>query len=164
MGTELGAPVEIEGRGQWPRAKDGLFDTPENYTFTCKYREGFEMTVSALLPGGTRFEGEDGWVHVNRGFIDAEPKRLLKERIGPDEIHLIKSDNHIGNFLDCVASRAKTITPAEAAHHSVMVAHLGMAAMRLERTLRFDPEREIFPGDDEANRTLSRAMRAPWHL
>lgn len=164
MGTELGAPVEIFGRAHWPRAKDGLFDTPENYSFVCKYRGDIDMIVNSSLPGGTRFEGVGGWVHVNRGFIDAEPKWLLKERIGPDEIHLIKSDNHIGNFLDCVASRAKTITPAEAAHHSVMVAHLGMAAMRLERTLRFDPEREIFPGDDEANRTLSRAMRAPWHL
>jgi predicted dehydrogenase len=165
MDTEMSAPVEIEGRGQWPTANDGLFDTPENYTFTCQYREGFTMIVSALLPGGTRFEGENGqWIHVNRGSIDANPKSLLKEQIGPDEIHLIKSDSHHANFLDCVRTRAKTITPAEAAHHSVMVAHLGMAAMKTERKLKFDPETERFVNDDDANRMLSRAMRSPWHL
>lgn len=165
MDAEMTAPVEVEGRGRWPKAKDGLFDTPENYTFTCAYREGFTMIVSALLPGGTRFEGEDGkWIHVNRGFLDANPKSLLKEQIGPGEIHLIKSDSHHANFLECVRTRAKTITPAEAAHHSVMVAHVGMAAMRLERKLRFDPDTERFVDDDAANRMLSRAMRGPWHL
>jgi hypothetical protein len=101
---------------------------------------------------------------VNRGSIDANPKSLLAEQIGPDEIHLIKSDSHHANFLDAVRTRAKTITPAEAAHHSVMVAHLGMAAMKLERKLKFDPEKERFVGDDDANRMLSRAMRSPWHL
>lgn len=164
MGTELSAPVEIEGSGIWPLAKDGLFDTVENYTFTCKYKEGFTMIVSGLLPGGTRFEGDKGWVHVNRGLIDAEPKSLLNEVIGPDETHLYESANHIGNFLDCVKTRATTITPAEVAHHSVMVAHLGIIAMKLERKVRFDPVQERFVGDIDADRMLSRPMREPWNL
>jgi predicted dehydrogenase len=164
MGTELSAPTEIEGSGVWPLAKDGLFDTVENYTFTCSYKEGFNMIVSGLLPGGTRFEGDKGWVHVNRGMIDAEPKSLLNEVIGPDEIHLYESSNHIGNFLDCVKTRATTITPAEVAHHSVMVAHLGLIAMKLERKVRFNPKLERFINDADADRMLSRPMREPWNL
>ncbi len=164
MGTELSAPTEIEGSGSWPLAKDGLFDTVEKYTFTGTYREGFTMIVSGLLPGGTRFEGDQGWVHVNRGMIDAEPKSLLNEVIGPEEIHLYESANHIGNFLDCVKTRATTITPAEVAHHSVMVAHLGLIAMKLERPLRFNPKLERFTNDTDADRMLSRPMRDPWNL
>ena len=164
MGTELSAPIEIEGSGAWPLAADGLFNTVENYSFTCKYKEGFNMIVSGLLPGGTRFEGDQGWVYVNRGFIDAEPKSLLQEVIGPEETHLYESSNHIGNFLDCVKTRATTITPVEVAHHSVMVAHLGIIAMKLERNLKFNPASERFQGDTDADRMLSRPMREPWNL
>jgi predicted dehydrogenase len=164
MDAEHTAPVEIEGSGKWPRAADGLFDTIENYTFTCKYREGFTMMVSGLLPGGTRFEGENGWVHVNRGLIDAEPKSLLTDVIGPEELHLYNSSNHIGNFLDCVKTRATTITPVNVAYHSIMVGHLGLIAMKLERPVRFDPDTERFVDDPEADRFLSRPMREPWTL
>lgn len=164
MNTEHTAPVEIEGRGRWPRAKEGLFDTVEHYTFTCVYREGITMVVSGLLPGGTRFEGEDGWVHVNRGFIDAEPKSLLTDVIGPEEIHLYESSNHIGNFLECVRTRRTTITPVDIAHHSIMVGHLGIIAMKLERKVRFNPDTEKFINDPEADRMLSRPMREPWSL
>lgn len=164
MDLQNTAPVEIEGSGQWPRGSEGLFDTVERYTFTCKYREGFSMIVSGLLPGGTRFEGESGWVHVDRGGLDAEPKSLLKEVIGPEEIHLYNSPNHIGNFLDCVQSRALTITPVDAAHRSIMVGHLGLIAMKLERPVRFDPDTERFVDDPQADRLLSRPMREPWTL
>jgi len=164
MNTEHTAPVEIEGKGEWPRGDDGIFATVENYEFTCRYAEGFTMLVSAKIPGGTRFEGDDGWIHVDRGRLVAEPKSVLGSVIGPNEIHLYESSNHIGNFLDCVRKRSKTITPAEVAHHSIMIGHLGIIAMKLERKVRFDPEKERFVNDPEADRLLSRAMRAPWHL
>ncbi len=164
MDAELSAPVEIEGSGRWPRAEDGLFDTVEHYTFTCTYREGFKMIVSGLLPGGARFEGERGWVYVTRGHIDAEPKSLLTEVIGPEEIHLYDSSNHIGNFLECVKTRATTITPVDVAHHSVMVGHLGLIAMKLERKVLFNPQTERFIRDPEADRMLSRPMREPWTI
>ena len=164
MNTESTAPVEIEARGDWPRADDGLFDTPGDYHITCNYREGFTMKVSSRSPMGARFEGDEGWLYVNRGTIDAHPKSLLNSKIGPNEIHLYESNHHIGNFLDCVRSRAQTIAPPEVAHHSIMIGHLGMIAMKLERKLRWDPKRERFNGDPEANRLLARPMRGPWHL
>ncbi len=164
MNTERSAPVEIEGKAVWPTAEDGIFDAPPDYEFTCKYAEGFTMHVSSKNPGGARFVGSEGWVYVTRGRIDAHPKSLLDSVIGPNEIHLYESSHHIGNFLDCVRTRAETITPAEVAHHSVMVGHLGMIAMKLERKVRWDPKKERFVNDPEADRLLSRAMRSPWHL
>ncbi len=164
MGTELTAPIEIEGKGQWPEAKDGLFDTVEHYHFDCKYEEGFTIKVGAHYAGGAKFIGENGWVFVTRGKVDAEPKSLLTSEIGPNEIHLYDSRNHIGNFLDCVRTRQKTITPSEVAHRSIMIGHLGIIAMKLERKVRWDPEAERFVNDPEADRLLSRPMREPWHL
>ena len=110
-----------------------------------------------------RFEGDEGWIYV-RWNIDAEPKSLLTSKIGPDEIHLYKSDNHHRNFLDCVKTRKKTIAPAEVGHRSATICHLGNIAMKLGRKLQWNPQKERFVNDIEANRLLSCAMRSPWHL
>jgi hypothetical protein len=114
---------------------------------------------------GTHFIGDKGWVFVSRGGrIDSHPKSLLTSVIKPGEIHLYKSDNHIQNFLDCVRSRSKTITPAGVAHHAIMVGHLGLIAMKLGRKVNWDPKKERFINDPDADRLLSRPMRSPWHL
>lgn len=166
MGTEYTAPVEIEGVGVFPKVEDGLYDVAESYRFVCKYAEGFTMTVadSEQIEMGARFEGTDGWVHVNRAGLNAYPQSVLDSVIGPDEIHLYESNNHIGNFLDCVKSRSQTIASAEAAHHSIMVGHLGLIAIKMRRKLKWDPKKERFINDVEANRLLSRPMRSPWHV
>jgi hypothetical protein len=72
--------------------------------------------------------------------------------------------DHVRNLLDCVRSRKDPVAPVEVGHRSASVCHLGNIAMRLKRKLRWDPAREEFPGDDEANRLLGRAMRPPWRL
>ncbi|MBN2310289.1 MAG: Gfo/Idh/MocA family oxidoreductase [Candidatus Hydrogenedentes bacterium] len=170
MGTEYTGPIEVEGRGEFPR--DGLYNAAVNYHFECKYApgaspvssKGFTMIVGNDQPGGTRFEGTDGWVHVNRGFLDTHPKELMGSVIGPGEEHLYLSRHHQGNFLECVRSRAQTITPIEVAHRAISIAHLGNITMQLERKVAWDPGRERFVNDSEADRKLSRAMRGAWHL
>jgi hypothetical protein len=77
---------------------------------------------------------------------------------------LYKSDNHAGNFLECVRTRKETVTPIEAAHYAINNAHLGNIAMRLGRKVRWDPAKERFLNDPIADRMLSRAMRAPWTI
>ncbi len=162
LGTELTSPVEIEGTGVFPGA--GLHDTVEDYRFACKYDEGFTMIVAGAFPQGVRFEGSDGWIFVNRSKIDAHPKSLLTSVIGPDEIHLYKSDDHKQNFLDCVRTRSRTVAPVEVAHRSIMIGHLGVIALKLGRKVEWDPRKERFINDPEADRLLSRPMRSPWHL
>jgi predicted dehydrogenase len=168
MDTEQSAPVTIEGKAEYPPAKDGLYDTAESYYFTCDYKEGFRMIVADRNQQpkgmGVHFIGEKGWIHVKRGLIESEPKSLLNSVIEPGEIHLYKSEDHYQNFLDSVRSRKKTITPAEVAHHSIMVGHLGHIAMKVGRKVKWDLAKEKFINDTEADRYLKRPMRAPWHL
>jgi hypothetical protein len=138
------------------------------YKFTCKYANGLTMIVAndRQQPKGmgTIWYGEKGWIYVRRGRLEAEPKSILDERIGPNEIKLYESRDHQRNFLDCVKSRQLTITPVEIAHRSISVGLLGEIAMLTERKLQWDPEKEIFLNDEQANRMLSRPMRSPWHL
>ncbi len=162
MDTEHTSPVEIEGTGIFPR--ESLFDTVEDYRFTCKYAEGFTMIVTGADTLGVRFEGSEGWVFVNRGRIDAQPKSLLNSVIGPDEIQLYKSDDHKQDFLDCVRTRSRTVAPVDVAHRSIMIGHLGVIALKLGRKVHWDPRKERFINDPEADRLLSRPMRSPWHL
>jgi hypothetical protein len=113
---------------------------------------------------GIRFEGTTGWVHVDREKFKAEPASLLREKIGPAEIHLPVSTNHQRNLIDCVKTRRQPICNIDVAVRSDTICHLTSLAARLGRKLKWDPKKEEFVKDPEANARLSRAMRAPWHL
>jgi predicted dehydrogenase len=165
LDLERTGPVEIEGTGVYPR--DGIYNVPMEYKFTCKYANGVVMTVAnnKQIPQGTKWYGESGkWIYVKRGKLEANPASVLKEVIGPDEIKLYNSRDHKQNFLDCVKNRKETIAPAEVAHRSISIGLLGEISMLTERKLQWDPDKEIFLNDEQANRMLSRPMRSPWHL
>ena len=166
LGLDDTGPVEIEGKGVYP--KDGIYDVPTEYKFTCTYANGVKMVVAndrqQPKGRGTVWYGEKAWVHVDRGRQATEPASLWNETVRPNEIRLYESRDHQQNFLDCVKSREKTITPIEVACRSICVGLLGEIAMLLERKVRWDPAKEEFVNDPEASRLLSRPMRAPWHL
>jgi len=166
MGTEYTGPVQIQAEDYLFGTK-GLWNTAYRYRVTCKYAKGFTLIIADTdkLRQGIRFIGNQGWVHVSReDGLDAQPKKILESRIGPDEIHLYKSNDHKGNFLDCVRTRAETVAPVEVAHRSVAVGHLGTIAMKTGRNLSWDPQAERFINDSTANRLLARTMRSPWRL
>lgn len=160
-GADDTGPVEIVGTGDFP--KTGLFTTAQNEDIEYTYADGVKLFLKSSS-GHTRFEGTRGWVDVTRGKIAAEPESLLSSKIGPDDIRLYNSNDHQQNFLDCVKSREDTICTAEIGHRSATVCHLGNIAMMLGRKLKWDPKKERFTNDDEANRMLMRGMRAPWRL
>ena len=165
LGFDYAGPYEIEGHGEYPR--DGLWNTATRYRLTAKYPKDITVIIAgghSEIRSGTKWIGEDGWVWVDRGAIDAQPRELLKERIGPDEIRLFRSPGHWRNFLDCVKSRRTTLTPCEVAHRSATPGHLGQIAMLLGCKIRFNPETEEIVGDATATRMLGRPMRSPWHL
>jgi predicted dehydrogenase len=124
--------------------------------------------------GGTRFEGTKGWIHFVSRKLKTYPESLSTSTIGPDEIHLPRPveytdegtrdyyANHVRNFLDCVRSREEPIEPVEVGHRTASLCHLGNIALQLNRTLKWDPEKERFPDDEEANQMLSRPARDKW--
>jgi len=164
LGYDRTGPVEIAGQGVYPA--EGLYDAPTAYNFTCTYTTGVEISVTnnRINPQGTKWIGDKGWVYVRRGRIDASPKSLLKEQIGPEEIKLYNSGGHKRNFVECVKSRKTTICPAEVGHRSISVGLLGEIAMLTRRKIRWDPETEQIIGDPEASALLNRPYRQPWHL
>ena len=167
LGTEYTGPLEIEPAGaDFPQ--QGLWNAPTTYKFICKFANGATMTVAndRQQPKGmgARWIGDRGWVWVDRGGFDAEPKSLLKDTIRPNEINLFRSPGHHRNFLDCVRSRRLTITPAEVAHRSASIGHLGLIAMCLWRKIKWNPETEEIAGDPAAAAMLGRAKREPWNI
>ena len=167
MGWDSAGPIEVEGTGKYP--DQGIWDAATEYYFVAKYRGGVEMHVAnggnRGINGGTKWIGENGnWVWVDRGGIDANPKSLLQDTIGPSEIQLFRSPGHHREFIDSVKSRRPTNTPAETAHRAASIGHLGQIAMILGRKIQWDPEKEVIANDPTANRLLSTPMRAPWSL
>jgi predicted dehydrogenase len=174
-GEKVACPLEIEGKGVWPT--EGVCDTAMNWKVVCKYDSGVTMNFTGdpypdewkqrygrTTSHGTAFEGTDGWVHVDRSGLNAHPKELLETELGPNDIHLYKSDDHVRNLLDCVKSRAETVCPIDVAVQADIICQISDIAIRLEQKLKWDPKTERFVNNEEANRRLSRSMRAPWTL
>ena len=157
-------PVEVEGTGEFP--PEGLYDCATGWDMVWRYANG--VVVRFIDKGkrrqGVRFEGTEGWVFVEREVIEAEPKSLLQERIGPEERHFTIGTDHWGGFLDCIKSRKTPVSSIESAVRTDTVCHICDIAMRLGRKLRWNPAAEQFVNDVEANRMLIRSWRSPWHL
>ncbi len=164
MDMDYGGPVEIEGRGEYSR--DGIWDVHGAFNIDYKYSNGVRISCmdTARNKSGVVFEGTEGWVYVDRGWIDANPKSLLSTPTAPNEINLYNSTDHKRNFLDCIRSRKESIASVEIAHRSASACILGYLAMKLQRKLYWNPEKEQFVNDDVANKLLSRPYRSPWEI
>jgi predicted dehydrogenase len=166
LGYDRTGPISVEGEGVYPR--EGIYDVPVEYDFLCTYKSGITMRVANNRKqkhgGGTVWHGDKGWVHVDRGRLNASDPAILKEKIGDEENRLYKSDSHHHNFIDCIKSREETITPAQVAHRSISVGLLGEIAMLTGKKLDWDPDKEIFTNSAYANRMLVRPYKAPWKL
>jgi len=162
--SEYTGPVEVEGKGVF--RQDGLYNTAKEFHIEYKYANGVRLIVTSGTPS-LKFEGTDGWIG-NQGWrapLQAEPKSILDSVIAPNEIHLYTcAGGEQRNFLDCVKSRKECYFPPEIGQRCFTIAHIGNISMLLGRKLKWDPDKELFVGDDQANRMLWRAMRSPWRL
>jgi predicted dehydrogenase len=139
------------------------YDAERSYEYECTYADGLVIHIND--DNGTKFIGADGrWIFVSRSLLRASNPAILKEVIGPEEELIYKSNNHWENFIDCVRSRRQTITPAETAHRSASVGHLGHIACMTGRTLEWDPVSETIKNDPGANALLYPNFRSGWSL
>ena len=162
--TELSGPIEVEGTGtHW---SGGLYDTVKEYDLTYRYANGVIMTCKPGNPS-LRFVGDRGWVGNTgwRGKLEASSSQILNSKIGADEIKLYTNpEGEHRDFLDCVKSRKDPYFPVDIGHRVSTICHLGNIAIKLGRKLHWDPVKETFTKDKEANRWLRREMRTPWSL
>jgi predicted dehydrogenase len=165
-GTDHTGPVEVDGTGTFPKP-GSLSDTPLTWRIEYKYANGVRMIFTDMSqnPEGIRFEGTEGWLFkAYRQPTQASAPSVLESKIGPNEIHLYETDSDDHCFLKCVQSRKETCSPIEPAHRSTTIAYIGHIAILMKRKLHWDPQKEQFVNDPEANKLLSRRMRSPWRL
>jgi predicted dehydrogenase len=177
---------EIECRGVY--RKKGLTDNIESWDAMFSFSSGLKMhfTDENQQKVGTRFIGDKGWVHVDRAGLWAEPESLLQLKPKPGETRLYetcslaedvttiktedgeraayKSLNHGQDFLNCVRSRKDPISNVDATHVASYLGLIAEIAARLETRLKWDPKKEKFIGNREANLRLSRPMFNGWKL
>ncbi len=174
-GLERTGPVSVEGKAlsePIPGGYSAIADYKIEYVYangvahTCESTPDNNVSGGVVNPDGklhgTRFEGTNGWIWVTRGKINASAPEILTDPLPSSAIRLYVSDDHMGNFFDCVRSRKQPICEAEIGHRSASVCHLGAISLRLGRKLKWDPKREQFVGDKEANTFLELKMRKPW--
>lgn len=175
LGLDRSGPVSIEGKSLVEMIPGGFTAASEyqvDYTYANGVTHSCRSTPANGWNGavldrngqqhGLKFTGSNGWVWVTRGKIEASDPDLLTTPLPSSAKRLYVSASHMGNFFDCVRSRKAPICDAEIGHRSVSVCHLGVIAMRLGRKLKWNPKREQFVGDKEADGWLAREMRKPW--
>ena len=114
--------------------------------------------------GGACFVGTEGRLAVDRGAIVSHPGSILKQPLRPDDVRVEHVSSHSGNFLECVRSRHPAICHPETAVRTMNTILTGGITLALKRPLTWDPVKLQFVGDEEANRLLSYAPRAPWRI
>jgi predicted dehydrogenase len=173
----LPAPVEIESKALAAPVPGG-FTTVSEYEVKFTYPNGtiFNVRTTAddspfggvINPAGQRngirFEGSDGWIWVNRDKIEAAEREMLSTPLPEGAERLYFSNDHKGNFFDCMRTRKDPICPVEVGHRSASVCHLGAISLRTGKKLQWDPEKELFTGEHaaEANTYVAREMRKPY--
>ena len=164
MGTDHTGPVSIEATGR--DAPNNLYDVPVEMRVKYEFADP-KFTMIWEQPGsgnlsldfiGSQATLSGFWdFKVSKGQADLSPT-------GKDELHLERSDSHSGNWLQCIATRARPVMDVEIGHRATCWSHLANIAYRVGRKVRWDPVAERIIGDDEANRLLATAYREPWRL
>lgn len=116
---------------------------------------------------GVRYEGTEGWVAVADGYARPElsAPALLADFSKVVKDYMARTGrpmSHVRNFFDCIKSRRPAVANPEVMHRSMSTVHAANICMWLKRDMQYNPVKEEFLHDREANRLRSRAMREPW--
>ncbi|MFO7774212.1 MAG: Gfo/Idh/MocA family oxidoreductase [Candidatus Hydrogenedentota bacterium] len=163
MNMDNSGPLEVEATGEFP-PEDSAYNAPYHYTFDCVYPNGVTVNVSDSNQMGARFHGTNGWVYVNRGHFSASEEEWTADDFDAGPIQVYHSNDHRGNFIECVKSRKPTICPPHVSHRSCTPGWLAYASMFTGRKVRWDPAREEILDDSEAAEYLKFDPRGDWSL
>lgn len=165
LGRDDTSPVEYQPIAS-EFAPDVASETPVTCEVTARYADGVEVLLQSK---GTfqerlfRIEGDEGWVEFwdDNGTVKAEPESIVRYRAITTRSYT-EAGGHIRDFLDGIRLRRPTIDNPLAAHRATVTMHIANLSLRLGRPLRWDPVKERFLNDPEADRMIGRALRPPW--
>ena len=166
MNTDDTGPIEISTNNVKRRGK-GFYDAIESFHIRYLYNCGVEMTLFSTNDSslwGTKFIGAEGSIFVENQKLITDPPALLRKKLNGNDERLYVSKHHHRNFIDCVFSRKRTASSVESAHRAASACHLGSIAAHIGKSLKFNPKKEKFLGDSEANDLLMRKFHGKWKL
>ena len=173
LGAENSGPVELihPNSGAYPTltcryANGTLLHLVDNWSMVKEVYKAVPATARLAGNFGGVFVGERGWVTSmsTGGPVEGGPEKLFEEmKLRTRQVN-IGENNHHANWFECIRTRQRPSCDEEIGHRSASLGHLVIIAHKLQRSLKWDPVKEEFPGDEVANRLLFRAMRAPWHI
>jgi predicted dehydrogenase len=178
LGQELGGPLTLEGRATF--MQNDVWTVHHTYHVEMAYPGGVRVILDNAFPNGIRFEGADGWVFCARGAglvtssdpgaarqadparksLDASSLDILTAPYGPKDVRWPASDDHYRNWLEAIVSRNDPIAPVAQSARSLEACAAAWIAMKLQRKLTWDPAREAFVNDAEANALCARRPRS----
>jgi len=150
-------PVEV----QFP-------NNPTSEGLRMRFKNGIELVLQQTMSMGScsvRYEGSEGKVEVGDSGVNVTPTSLMRDynKIVADYRERTgRRGNNKRDLLDCIKSRRLATTSAEVTHRAMSTVQIANICMWLKRDLKWDPDKEEFINDDEANRLRSRAQREPW--
>ncbi len=178
-------PVAGSGFGSKVAYRDSNTQWPDTFTGQVEYppgpvaKQGFVMSYTARTANqnprhycghGKAFYGTHGTLVLDRtGYQVNAEWRNGRKVIVEDKMTTAKSEHdvvrdHIDNFIDCVRTRKAPFCDAEVGHRGSVPGHLMNISWQTGRRVTWDPERERFPGQDDANALITRDYRKPWTL
>ncbi len=157
---------------QWANQADATAPVeyePQGPNVIARYANGVKLVMReqgwmGLGTCSVRFEGDEGWVEAgDSGRLALHPESLRSSKPIIEEAGT-SPRFHVRDFLNCVKTRNQPKGCASNAAQSHVVCHAAYIAWQLGKKLAFDPVKEEFPGEEQANRMRSRAMREPWRI
>ena len=174
-------PETVPADMDWLAYLNGELTLPNGYNTATKFSIDLNYSNGSLISvnnhyqreddnvdfgNGILFEGSKGRIFVNRGKLTGKPIDALtdadKTELSEIAVELCKGKkpgNHMGNFFDCVSDRSKPISDVWSHHRTMTSCHLCNIALMTGRELTWDPKQEVFVGDEEANKFLTRKSR-----
>ena len=154
LGMDHSGPVEVVPPGAGKTS--GL---------VYRYESGAEM-IHQPTPGKNycHFFGSEGEVYVQRGELRTTPETLKDKVFDKSDYRIYVSDNHYQDFFNAIRTRKAPICDVETGHRTATVCNIGNIAYALQRPLEWNPEKEKFRKDREANKLLRRKMKKEWKV
>jgi myo-inositol 2-dehydrogenase / D-chiro-inositol 1-dehydrogenase len=169
MGLDHTGPTEIGGTSELPHVPGG-FNVATKFDIDMRFDDGQEIKLVSG-PNELILFGDKGRIRVNRGGLTGKPVEELTAKDNEELAVEMKKiyrgkqpGSHMTNFFECIKDRSLPISDVFSHHRTVTACHLANVAIRLGRAVKWDPAKEEFPGDAEANAMMSRPQRKPYAI
>lgn len=164
--SEYSGPVEVEGNGEFPKS---LWNSMINFQVTYRYANGVVMTCQQTPTSkpSIKYIGSEGWILVENypGTLSSDKPSILTSKPGQGELDLSKTLWDKTDFIDAVKTNRKTLEPIEVGHRTISISQIGLIACQIGEKLKWNPELELFEGNNAANALLAAPLvRKQWTM